>query len=166
MQNRFFIIIILLVGCLAAGRPARANANGVGLGVSLGAVFPHSEGVAFDDVGLSWGFWVDIPIAWTFYLSPSTELYNIGGSVGENGATDVCLNFKFIIPLGGIRPFFGAAGGVTNMGEYQANVGLLGGLSFSLVGNLELFGAVKYKIIIRDPNIHMIHTSGGLQFVF
>lgn len=160
---------LALVAALLLTVPATAHAgaDGVGLGVSIGAVFPNSDKLDMDEVGLSWGFWVDIPIAWKFHISPSAELYNLGGDVDDNTATDVCLNFKFIVPLSFMRIFFGAGGGVTNAYEqYNANAGLLAGISFRLIANLEAFVATKYKILIREPNVHMLHTSAGMMFIF
>jgi len=166
MQAKIILPAVLAALVLLAPVTATAGAEGVGLGVSVGAVFPKTEGISFSDVGLAWGFWVDIPIAWKFHISPSAELYNIGGDVGTSGATDICLNFKFILPVSIMKIFFGAAGGVTNKVEYRANAGLLAGLSFPLISSLEAFVAFKYKVIIQDPNIHMLHTNAGVLFVF
>ena len=164
------VIWLALAAALVLTLPAAADARseGVGLGVSIGAVFPNSDNLDMDEVGLAWGFWVDIPIAWKFHISPSAELYNLGGGVSENTATDICLNFKFIVPLSFMRVFFGAGGGVTNAKEqYNPNVGLLGGVSFRLIANLEAFVAVKYKILIHDvANVHMLHTNVGAMFIF
>ena len=173
-RNRIGLLTAtLFAGVLWLAPPAaHAGGSGVGLGVSLGAVFPESDVSDFSDVGLGWGFWVDIPIAWKFHLTPSAELYNIGmgdqDDLDENTATDVCMNFKFIIPLPVLKIFFGAAGGVTNMGHYKANAGLLAGASFGLVANLEAFVQAKYKIVIWDEvgNLHMLHTNAGVLFVF
>ena len=163
-------IWLALAAALVLTLPAAAHARGegVGLGVSIGAVFPNSENLDMDEVGLAWGFWVDIPIAWKFHISPSAELYNLGGDVAENTATDICLNFKFIVPVTFMKIFFGAGGGVTNaFNQYNPNAGLLGGVSFGLIANLEAFVAVKYKILINDvTNVHMLHTSAGAMFVF
>ncbi len=164
-------IWLALAAALVLTLPAAAEArsNGVGLGVSIGAVFPNSDNLDMDEVGLAWGFWVDIPIAWKFHISPSAELYNLGGSVDENTATDICLNFKFIVPLSFMRVFFGAGGGVTNaMNQYNPNAGLLGGVSFRLISNLEAFVALKYKILINDDvgNVHMLHANAGAMFIF
>lgn len=168
MRKRLLLTCITVTALLLSAAPAEAKSEGVGLGVSVGAVFPNSENLDMDEVGLAWGFWVDIPIAWKFHIAPAAEIYNLGGDdVGENTATDITLNFKFIIPLGFVKPFFGAGGGVTNaMNQYNANAGLLAGASFKLVANLEAFVAAKYKVIIHDPNVHMLHTSAGVLFVF
>lgn len=166
-MKRGLLMAAFLGIVLAAPAAAQARADGVGLGLTVGTVFPSGGDVEFSDVGLSWGFWVDIPIAWKFHIAPSAEIYNIGGDVDQNTATDIDLNFKFIIPAGFMKVFFGAAGGVTvTQGGYDPNVGLLAGLSFPLVSNLEAFVAGKYGIIINDPNIHLIHTTAGVLFVF
>jgi hypothetical protein len=160
------VLLFVLVSTVGP-QMASATPDGVGLGVTLGAVFPKNKGVDFSDVGLSWGFWVDIPIVWKFVIAPSAQIYNIGGDVDENTATDIDLNFKFIIPIAFTRVFFGAAGGVTvTQGGYSPNVGLLAGVSFGLISNLEAFVMGKYEVIIDDPNTHLIHTTTGLLYVF
>lgn len=167
MRKKLVGVALLLALVVLAPQTAQASAEGVGLGVTVGTVFPRSEGIDFSDVGLSWGFWVDIPIAWKFHISPSAEIYNIGGKVSENTGTDICINFKFILPVSILNIFFGAAGGVSvTQGGYSPNAGLLAGVSFPLISNLEAFVMGKYEIIIDDPNIHLIHTTAGLLFVF
>jgi len=167
MKRRVLFLLLLLVVSVLGPSVARADSDGVGLGLTVGAVFPRTKGVEFSDVGLSWGFWVDIPIVWKFAIAPSAEIYNIGGDVGENTATDIDLNFKFIIPIAFTRVFFGAAGGVTvSQGGYDPNVGLLAGVSFGLISNLEAFAMAKYEVVIDDPNTHLIHTTAGLLYVF
>lgn len=161
-----------LLGCLMimavalAPTTAFAQRSEVGLGVSLGAVFPKGGDVSFSDTGFNWGFWVDIPVAWKFHITPSAELYNLGGSVGEHPFTDIEMNFKFILPVSFTKIFFGAAGGVTVSTKYDANAGILGGVSFNLISSLDVFVMAKYKVIIKDPNIHMLHTNAGLLFWF
>ncbi len=167
MKRWFAGVVVLLLIAGAAPGVARADSEGVGLGLTVGAVFPKTEGIDFSDVGLSWGFWVDIPIVWKFAIAPSAEIYNIGGDVDENTATDIDLNFKFIIPVAFTRIFFGAAGGVTvTAGGYDPNVGLLAGVGFGLISNLEAFVMAKYEVVIDDPNTHLIHTTAGLLYVF
>lgn len=167
MKRRALGALILIAALVSIPQAARATPEGVGLGLTVGSVFPSSDNVDFSDVGLSWGFWVDIPIAWKFAIAPSAQIYNIGGDVGENTATDIDLNFKFILPFGFTSVFFGAAGGVTvSQGGYDPNVGLLAGVSFNLVSSLDAFVMGKYEIIIDDPNTHLIHTTAGLLFVF
>lgn len=160
-------IVALVLLALTSAPAAYASPDGVGLGLSIGTVFPKGGDIEFSDVGLDWGFWVDIPIAWTFHISPSAEIYNVGGDVdGDTVATDIIINFKFIVPVSFLKLFFGAAGGVTVFDGYAANAGLIAGASFPLIGNLEAFVSAKYKILIDDPNIHMIHANAGLLFVF
>ena len=166
MKRRTVVVLLLVASLFVAPHAARASAEGVGLGVSIGAVMPKGGALSFDDVGLNWGFWVDIPIAWKFHISPSAEIYNLGGDVDENPATDIVLNFKFILPVSFVRIFAGVAAGLTVHNEYDANVGLLAGVSFRVFGPLELFVSAKYKILIDDPNVHMIHTNAGFLFVF
>ena len=175
MKKTTGVIALLFVAALAlAPAPALAEPpKGVGLGVSIGAVFPDNghpddaKDIDWSDVGLNWGFWVDIPIAWVFHLTPSAEFYDLSSEVGEDTATDVCLNFKFIVPTGWLKIYAGLAGGLTNaLNRYHGNAGVLAGLSFPLFSNLEAFIQAKYKVVIRDDNIHVIHSNAGLVFVF
>lgn len=167
MAKRFLVASLL---CLSLLVPTAASAHsaGVGMGLSIGAVFPKSDNIELSDAGFAWGFWVDIPIAWKFYLTPSAQIYNLTGDVGENPTTDIDLNFKFILPVSFLKIYFGAAGGATVpvMNEYAANVGLFLGSSFRLVDGLETFVQAKYKLVIDDPNIHMIHADAGLMYWF
>ncbi|NOZ87502.1 MAG: hypothetical protein GXP49_14795 [Deltaproteobacteria bacterium] len=162
------IITLMAAGIIVVGISGSALCEGrVGLGASVGAVFPNNDkDIDWSDVGLNWGFWVDIPIAWVFNLTPSAEIYDLGGKVGKDTATDICLNFKFIVPFSFMRFFFGVAGGVTNHLDYHPNAGVLAGLSFPLVSNLEAFVQAKYKILIADPNVHTIHANAGMLFMF
>ena len=167
MMKRILVASLLCLSLLAP-TAASAHSAGVGMGLSFGGVFPKSDSFEFSDAGFAWGFWVDIPIAWKFYLTPSTQLYNLGGKVGDNPTVDVDMNFKFILPVSFTKIYFGAAGGATVpvMNEYAANVGLFLGTSFQLVSGLEAFVQAKYKLIIDDPNIHMIHADCGLMYWF
>ncbi|GMV41075.1 MAG: hypothetical protein AMXMBFR64_27910 [Myxococcales bacterium] len=165
MLKRTLVAATLAVALLVPGL-SRAHSAGVGMGVSFGVVLPKSEILEMSDAGFAWGFWVDIPIAWKFYITPSAQLYNLGGKVGENPATDIDLNFKFILPVSFAKIYFGAAGGATVHAEYDANVGLFLGSSFNLVSGLDVFVQGKYKLVIDDPNIHMVHVDGGFMYWF
>jgi len=167
------VVAVVVLALVLAPAAASADDKRVGLGASIGAVFPDNgdpetgRDIDWDDVGLNWGFWVDIPIAWVFHITPSAEIYDLGGEVSKGTATDICLNFKFIIPISFMRLFLGLAGGVSvAYDEYNPNAGALVGMSFRLISNLEAFIQGKYKILIDEPNIHAIHANAGLLILF
>jgi hypothetical protein len=171
---RNLLLATLALAVLAAPLPAAAT-SGVGLGVSVGANFPkgaiRGTETKWSDASFGWGFWVDIPIVWKFNITPSAELFKVGGV----NVTDVDLNFKFIIPIAFIRLFAGPSIGVTNAEAYHFNAGVLAGISFRIFGPLELFAMGAYRIIIGDDkpetteiegNVHNIHLNAGALFVF
>ena len=147
---------------------AQPNRRSVGLGVSLGAAFPQGNpnDIQIDDwdASLGWGFHVNIPLIGTFHLTPSAELYRFD----KINATDVSLAFKFIVPALMVDLYVGVAPGLTTYGDNtNFHIGGLGGLSFNLFSNLDLFAECKYKIIILDDsNTRVLHTNAGILFHF
>ncbi len=147
---------------------ANQNPQSVGLGVSMGASFPQgdSEDVGFEDWdgSFNWGFYVNIPLAWTFHLSPSAELYKFD----DVNATDISLAFKFIIPMQVVDLYVGVVPGLTTVGDDTlANVGAMGGISFNIVSNLGFFFETKYKILFEGSyNIRVLHLNAGVLFHF
>jgi hypothetical protein len=107
---------------------------------------------------------VNIPVVWTFHITPSAELYKFK----KVNATDVNLAFKFIIPAWILDLYVGVAPGLTTVGdETLFNVGGLGGLAFNLFSNLDLFVEAKYKILIHDDeNIRVLHANAGVLWHF
>ncbi|RME20639.1 MAG: hypothetical protein D6806_15995 [Deltaproteobacteria bacterium] len=166
-MKKILATFILLAGMLAANH-ARAASDNVSLGFTFGAAFPqHSTSeVQFDDwdSSFSWGFYVNIPVVWTFHIAPTTTLYQFRSV----NATDVDLAFKFLIPVWRIQLFFGVAPGVTTVADdHMFNVGGLAGCSFNFVSNLDAFVEARYKILIEgDQNIRVLHTFAGLLWHF
>jgi hypothetical protein len=162
------VTVVFLVAALAM--PAVAgSSDSVGLGVSLGVAFPEgqldSDIVTDDwDAGFNWGFYVNIPLVYTFHLTPSAELYKIG----DQNATDISLAFKFIINVWRLDLFVGVVPGLTAVNDIiGANVGGLGGLSFNLFANLDLFIQAKYKVLFHgDRNTRVLHANAGILFTF
>src|SRR5688572_11830624 len=91
---------------LLTSSAALADAKGVGLGVAGGFSYSPTklqEGSA-EPVGsaLAWGFFVDIPLLETFFISPAAMLYELDLGNGSKPVTDIDINFKFIVPIGGM----------------------------------------------------------------
>ncbi|MEL7370652.1 MAG: hypothetical protein AAFN74_17165 [Myxococcota bacterium] len=169
-MNRLLPVTALVAASLFATSEARADPYGVGLGVAAGANLADGDGLDLD-ISFSWGFFVDIPLLETFYITPAATLYQLdGGSDGNIAITDIDLNFKFIVPLS--RMSIGAgftAGLTTGLGDYQTHIGGLGYVGFNLVSNLDLFGMVQYKRLTTGgniPNYNNIHLFAGTMFRF
>ncbi len=161
----------MILLCMTSAMMAQARGrDSVGLGVSLGAAFPDGQvdENKFDvdswDVGFNWGFYVNIPILSTFHLTPSAELYKMG----NQNTTDISLAFKFIVGAWKLDLFVGLVPGLTAVNDIIApNVGGLGGLSFNLFANVDMFFQVKYKILFNgDRNSRVLHANAGFLFNF
>lgn len=151
---------------------AKADARGVGLGVAAGLDYSkYQDSIAADDEfhpSFSWGFFVDIPLLETFYVSPATTLYTLDLGGGRASVTDIDMNFKFIVPLGDLRLGAGLTAGLTTgLGDYRGHWGGLGYASLALVPNLEGFVLAQYKTINFGANdIEKVHVYGGGMFRF
>ena len=158
---------ILMVGLFLFSPEIQARSTGVGLGFAGGVVYAGGDldSAAREKIGGGWGFFVDIPLVDYFHLSPSTTIYKIDSGNGSLPATDVDLNFKFIVPISNLKLGFGLLGGVTVAEQtYQGHWGLLGYTSYRLVSNLELFGMGSYKHVSRKgKNLNDIHFQGGIM---
>jgi hypothetical protein len=168
-----------LILCLALFAPqlARAqSAHNVGLGVAVGGAYSQSRIDVNDvrkEVGTrpAWGFFVDIPLLPTFYISPATMLYRFRNAAGgSNAVTDVDLNFKFIVPLSSVRLGAGVIAGLTSGVQegYAPHYGLLGQASLNLVSNLDAFVLVQWKrlSIEHTDTIDDTHGFVGAMFRF
>jgi len=165
---RTSIAALALAACVLS-LPDRAEAaRPVGLGVAAGIALPTSSNLGDIDPALSWGFFVDIPIISTFTITPSTILYRIDPkNVTGAAATDVSLNFKFIIPLGPFEPFAGITAGITSTSDLQPHVGGVLGASFNIVSNLDIYASVNYRLTIDDAgNVSTWHIFAGPLFRF
>ncbi len=157
--------LVLVFGL--AGQAVASSSDSVGLGVSLGVAFPEGqldEELDNWDAEFNWGFYVNIPLIYTFHITPSAELYKMG----KQNATDISLAFKFIVNVWALDLFFGVVPGLTTVDEITAmNVGGLGGLSFNLFANLDLFLQVKYKVVFHGGrNSRALHANAGVLFTF
>lgn len=161
---------LLLASLLSSG--ALAQSRGVGLGVAAGVALPDASNISLK-TAFNWGFFVDIPLLYTFHITPSTLVYNLKpeGSTASGSATDVSLNFKFIVPLGFLDLFGGILAGLTSSASgLDPHVGVLGGAGIHLVSNLDLFAQLNYKLLLRDStaggNIRDLQIFAGPLFRF
>ena len=163
--------LAILFAAGTAHAHTHANAKGVGLGVAAGAAWSGTDLEGFDNrdaTGLSWGFFVDIPLLDTFYISPATTIYELDLGKGKKPVTDIDLNFKFIVPLHAIKVGAGVTAGLTVAEEtYSTHMGGLGYLSYNAVQNLDLFAMAQYKRLIREgQEVDDMHLFVGTMFRF
>ena len=160
------IMAVALVGVFPSA--AQASGDSVGLGLSLGPTFPQGSTAQIPSTdwqtSFDWGFYVNIPLIYTFHLTPSAELYKFG----NQNATDMAIAFKFIVPLSRFDLYAGFVPGLTTVANVTAfHVGALAGFSLKLVSNLDFFTQVKYKFLFEgDQNIRVLHVNAGVLFNF
>ncbi len=176
-MRRVSVAAVVLVAALAVPELSYANATGVGLGVAGGVAWSGSKidvNQVKEEVGArpAWGFFVDIPLLSTFYISPAAMLYKFKNPAGGNdlSVTDVDLNFKFIIPIGDLHLGAGVTAGLSSglQEGYAPHYGLLGYASYNLVANLDGFVMVQYKKLTRESasSIDDVHGFVGAMFRF
>jgi hypothetical protein len=159
---------VILALCAALPAAAQVSGSAVGLGLSAGAAFPLGSGPgALTNTGLpsfNWGFYVNIPLVYTFHLTPSSELYTFG----NQNATDFDLAFKFIVPLSSFSLYAGFAPGLTAVADVlAAHVGALVGGTFKLISNLDVFVQGKYVLLFSGTqNVPVLHVNAGILFSF
>lgn len=177
LSNATVLALIIAASSTAAAADGEVSAQGVGLGVAAGiSVSPTNfttGGVRRSaGLGFAWGFFVDIPLISTFYITPAAMLYELDLDLeeGRELVTDLDLNFKFIVPISDFRLGFGINSGVTSAERrYSFHYGLLGYLSYNFVANLDIFYLFLYKRLVRkDPDIDIdnIHNFLGIMFRF
>ncbi len=162
------LLAAVLVLCSALPAAAQVSGSAVGLGLSAGAAFPMGSGTGvLANAGFpsfNWGFYVNIPLIYTFHLTPSSELY----SFGAQNATDFDLAFKFIVPLSSFSLYAGFAPGLTAVSDVlAAHVGALVGGTFKLISNLDVFVQGKYVLLFAgNQNVPVLHLNSGILFSF
>lgn len=166
------VLALAMVHVLDAPQAA-AQARDVGLGVAAGLQYSPTalgQGTLVQTPGQSfaWGFFVDIPLVDTFYISPATILYELDLGTGKKPVTDIDLNFKFIIPLSILRLGVGGTVGLSNMESmYRTHVGFLGYAALNLLSNVDVFVMLQYKRLFRDTvSINDLHGFLGGMFHF
>ena len=154
--------------CLSAST-SFAHGRKVGLGVAVGGTYSPTE-LQQGEIGSSpsLGFFVDIPLLETFYISPSTTLRRANLGKGEDPATDIDLNFKIIVPLGRLSVGAGVLGGITAADSFYGHYGALGYISFNGLSNLEVFALAQFKQLMHDSGkpVTDIHAYAGGMFRF
>lgn len=163
--------VLVVLALLLSPTVARADAESVGLGIAGGVSYSPSQVQSGNiaGAGFAWGFFVDIPLITTFYISPAAMLYQLNLGNGGEPATDIDLNFKFIVPLGAFRLGFGINVGITSVERsYHPHIGALGYFSWNFVSNLDAFFMLQYKRLFRDPgsDLDNIHNYLGVMFRF
>lgn len=164
----------LALSALALALPARAEAQApgkpVGLGVAAGFAVPSSGDIDYD-LGFAWGFYVDIPLIYTFHLTPSATIYRLAPNAeGIEGTwnTDLSLNFKFVVPLGPLEPYGGIVAGLsTEVADLNPHVGLIAGVQLSVLPNIDVFAQLDYKLTLREAgNLSDLQLYVGPIFRF
>ncbi|HUI72574.1 MAG TPA: hypothetical protein VL354_18785, partial [Spirochaetia bacterium] len=112
----------------------------------------------------NWGFYVDIPLIYTFHITPSAELYKLQ----DQNTTDIDLAFKFFVPLSGFAIYAGFAPGLTAVTTIlDPHIGVLAGATFQLVSNLDAFVQAKYNIVFDGGQyVQIFHANAGILFKF
>jgi len=169
MKVKMFMLFIMIVMVIAvAPLSGQASGDSVGLGISAGVTFPQGDTpkITSEDwkAALNWGFYVNIPLIYTFHLTPSSELYKLQ----NQNATDMSIAFKFIVPLSRLDLYAGFVPGLTAIGEVTAfHVGVLVGGNFPLISNLDFFVQGKYKWLFEgSENLRVLHANVGVLFNF
>jgi hypothetical protein len=171
MKPATAVLASLLIALLALPAAASSEKSSVGLGVSVGVSFPEGDKLDEEQVedwaaSFNWGFYVNIPLIYTFHITPMAELYKFG----NKNATDIALGFKFIIPAWVLDIYVGFVPGLTTAGEITApHVGGVAGCAFNLFSNLDLFIEAKYKVMFNleeDTNITVLHANAGILYHF
>lgn len=145
-----------------------AESTGPRLGALFGASFPHGDGEW--EPNFAWGFFVDIPLASSFQISPSALVYTLDpedDAQASVSATDVSLSFKFVLPVKPLEIFAGFTAGLTSAADLDAHFGGQAGLGWRIARNFEAVTAVHYKVILEDRgNIQDLKAFVGPAFRF
>jgi len=136
------------------------------LAASFGASFPH--GVEAWDPAFAWGFYVDLPLISHFYVTPSAVLYQLDPQARSGvRAADVSMSFKFGLPIDAFELYGALTTGLTSADEVDVHFGGLGGATFRLLDNLDVFVQVSYRVILADlGNVRDLKASVGPAFRF
>jgi len=164
------ILTTILAGVLAfslssAFSPEAEARRAVGLGVGAGLAYPQAD-TPFK-LAPAWGFYTDIPLLSTFHITPSALVYSLNPKDGgEQSATDISINFKFMVPMNRLDLFAGVTAGVTSTTKLKPHMGFLAGASMNLFANIDAFINVNYKYVAQDTVVHDIQVFAGPLFRF
>jgi hypothetical protein len=168
MKRKSLRVLIIGIILLTISSLCYAAGDSVGLGISAGIAFPQGDTPEITSTdwkaALNWGFYVNIPLIYTFHLTPSSELYKFE----DQNATDMSIAFKFIVPLSRFDLYAGFVPGLTAVGSNTAlHVGILVGGNFPLISNLDFFVQGKYKWVFEGgENLKVLHANVGVLFNF
>ena len=168
MKQRTLVVVLTIILAFSIPLASHAAGDSVGLGISVGAAFPQGNTGSISSTdwktSLNWGFYVNIPLIYTFHLTPSAELYKFD----DQNATDMSIAFKFIVPLSRFDLYAGFVPGLTAVTDVTAlHVGILAGGSFPLISNLDVFVQGKYKFLFEGgENLKVLHVNVGILFNF
>ena len=169
MKVKMFMLFVMIAMLIAvAPLSSQSSADSVGLGISAGVTLPKGNTTHIPStdwkMALNWGFYVNIPLIYTFHLTPSSELYKFE----DQNATDMSIAFKFIVPLSRFDLYVGFVPGLTAVNSITApHVGVLVGGNFPLISNLDIFVQGKYKFLFEGgDNLRVFHANVGVLFNF
>ncbi|MEN0061194.1 MAG: hypothetical protein AAGA48_03535 [Myxococcota bacterium] len=163
------LLAVLVPMQAEAHRPPASPARNVGLGVVAGANLADASELDLD-TSFSWGFFVDIPLIETFYVTPAATVYELRQGDTRTSHTDLDLNFKFVVPIKRVSLGLGPTVGVTTgLDQYRGHFGGLGFLSVNVVSNVDLMAMGQFKVLATGdnrPDINNTHVFGGVRFRF
>ncbi len=168
MKTGISLAAVLILMAFACAPLGAQSGDQVGLGISLGAALAEGSTPNISNSGgsmsFNWGFYVDIPLLYTFHITPSSELYRLA----DQNATDIDLAFKFIVPLSSFAIYAGIVPGLTAVSNVlDPHIGVLGGATFQLVSNLDVFLQGKYNVVFDGgQNLQIFHVNAGILFKF
>jgi len=164
---------------ILAPATASADAQGTSLGVEGGVSWQINDANSeLADISEAYGFFVDLPLTSTFYISPETVFYrhniitsgNTDGDFGS-GVTDLSLNFKFIVPLGKSKLSVAMRGGATNGIRSESgfpmtvHFGFSAGYMYNFISNLAFTTKVMWTFMPSEQgNLYRLFGMIGLRF--
>jgi|GEM_PF-1191961 len=180
MRTQALLCMVMIAAVLIlAPTTASADGKGTSLGVEGGVTWQINDGNSeLADISEAYGFFVDLPLTSTFYISPETVFYryNIisgGDSDGDygSGITDLSLNFKFIVPLGKSKLSFAMRGGATNGIRSESgfpmtvHFGFSAGYMYNFISNLAFTTKVMWTFMPSEQgNLYRLFGMIGLRF--
>ena len=175
----FVLTMMVAMVMTLAPASARADAQGTSLGVEGGVSWQINDADSkLADISEAYGFFVDLPLTSTFYISPETVFYRyniITSSSGDgeygSGVTDLSLNFKFIVPLGKSKLSAAMRGGATNGIRSESgfpmtvHFGFSAGYMYNFISNLAFTTKVMWTFMPSEQgNLYRLFGMIGLRF--
>ncbi len=177
-KTRLVLIAVMTSFMVLSASNAMANeakAKGTSIGVLAGLGWPMKSGPDYT-VSEAYGFFVDLPLTATFYISPETLFYRLNRPNSQDGdyglgVTDLSLNFKFVVPLGTTKISFGMRGGASN-GVHAENgwpmtvhFGALAGFDYNFISNVSISSQIIWEFMpSQGGNIYQLFALAGIRF--